>query len=153
MMKEPEFLRLEPGHLDQVLEIEKLSFKKPWSRWNFEREINLHLSTFVVLAAEGRVIGYGGFWKILDEGHIVNLAVHPDFRQKRYGRKILEYLMTGIAEAGIKRILLEVRQSNFYAIKLYSSFGFEITGIRPKYYDQEDALVMEKYLARESLPV
>jgi [ribosomal protein S18]-alanine N-acetyltransferase len=151
--KAPEFLRLDIKHLDRVLEIEKLSFKKPWSRWNFEREINLNLSTFVVAVIDNNIIGYGGFWKILDEGHIVNLAVHPDFRLKGYGRLILDYLMQKITETGIKRTLLEVRQSNYYAIKLYSSFGFKITGIRPKYYDQEDAFVMEKLLTEESLTV
>ncbi len=141
-----EFQKLGAEHIESVLEIERISFKSPWNRSLFEKEIQLEFSYFFVAFLEGRVVGYGGFWKAKDDADILNLAVHPAFRKKGVGRKILSYLLDSAKEIGIKRVFLEVRDTNPAAIKLYEAFGFITVGKREKYYKDDDALVLIKNL-------
>ena len=139
------FLPLKEEHLDGILEIENQSFPKPWTRGMFEREISLPISNFYAVLFAGALIGYGGFWRVEDEAHLINLAVHPKYRSKGCGRKILEFLTRTMAGQGLKRILLEVSKNNAKAIELYKSCGFETVGLREKYYNNnEDAVLMEK---------
>ncbi|MHB9154115.1 MAG: ribosomal protein S18-alanine N-acetyltransferase [Endomicrobiales bacterium] len=141
-----EFIRLQVEHLSEVMEIEKLSFPQPWARAMFEREVSLPISHFFVAKAGDRIAGYGGYWHIEDEAHLINLAVRPELRGKGLGRQILNYLIEAMSSRGIVRILLEVRASNHDALKLYGSSGFASIGLRPKYYVNEDAVLMEKLL-------
>ncbi len=144
---ELKYLRLKDEHLDKIIEIENLSFPQPWTRGMFEREISLPISNFFVALSGDLVIGYGGFWRVEDEAHLINLAIHPKYRSKGCGRKLLEYLTASMVSQGLKKILLEVRKNNQPAIDLYGSFGFKITGVREKYYNNtEDAVLMEKNL-------
>jgi len=142
---ELEFARIKEEHLERIIEIENMSFPQPWSRGMFEREMSLPISNFFVALLENQIIGYGGFWRVEDEAHLINIAVHPKYRSKGFGRKILEYLENTMAGQGLKIILLEVRKNNPKAIALYESDGFKITGVREKYYNNtEDAVLMEK---------
>ena len=92
----------------------------------------------------GHVCGYVGVWKILDEGHITNVAVAPEYRRMHIGRAMLETLFEVTGQAGIERYTLEVRASNEPAIRLYEGLGFKSEGIRPGYYEDngEDAVIM-----------
>jgi ribosomal-protein-alanine N-acetyltransferase len=130
--------------LDDVLVVEHLSFTLPWSKRMFEDELSNPQAHYLVLELGEHVIGYGGFWKILDEGHITNIAVHRDFRGKSYGKKLLKALLEHARNLGIHALTLEVRVSNAAAIALYEGFGFEKAGVRKRYYadNQEDALIM-----------
>ena len=140
----PTFEKLSQEHLDDVLEIEKLSFKTPWTRFAFLHEIEFHGSVFEIARMDGRLVGYGGFWLIMDKAHISNVAIHPDCRRKGLGRVLLIHLLEQAIERGAVRATLEVRRSNDAALNLYGSFGFEIIGIRKNYYtdENEDALIM-----------
>lgn len=129
------------------MEIEQVSFPQPWTRSMFEREISLPISHFYVGKIDGKVVSYGGYWQVEDEAHLINLAVHPEFRGKGFGRQILCYLTDQIAGRGVVKILLEVRKSNHDARRLYAAAGFATVGLRPKYYQNEDAILMEKTLA------
>jgi ribosomal-protein-alanine N-acetyltransferase len=110
----------------------------------FEREIVLSISHFYVAQLDATIVGYGGYWRIQDEGHIVNLAVHPEYRSQGCGREILKYLLSEMQSQDIRAVFLEVRRGNEAAQNLYLSYGFKIIGIRPKYYGNEDAIVMER---------
>jgi ribosomal-protein-alanine N-acetyltransferase len=140
------FEKLSFTHLREVLEIERLSFPQPWSQALFEREINFPLSNFYVAVIDGRLAAYGGFWQVLDEGHIVSLAVHPGYRRQGLGKGVLSFLLEKMGALSINRVLLEVRNSNVGARQLYESFDFAITGRRAKYYQGEDAVLMERVL-------
>jgi ribosomal-protein-alanine N-acetyltransferase len=146
---EIQFEKLQEKHLIEVLEIEKLSFKDPWTREFFRSETLSDISKFFVALAGMKVAVYGGFWKALDEADIVNLAVSPEFRNKGVGRKILEQLLRAAKDEGVKTVYLEVRAENPYAQRLYASCGFRSVGRRKKYYGDEDALIMEKKLGEE----
>ena len=140
----PTFEKLSREHLDYVLEIEKLSFKTPWTRHAFLHEIGFHGSIFEVVKIDGRLAGYGGFWLIIDEVHISNVAIHPEFRRKGLGRTLLIHLLEQAVERGATKATLEVRRSNEAALNLYGSFGFEVIGVWKNYYsdENEDALIM-----------
>jgi ribosomal-protein-alanine N-acetyltransferase len=131
--------------VEDVLEIEQASFATPWSRLAFLSELLENERAMYLVAREGeRVIGYVGMWRILDEGHITNLAVHPEFRRKGVGRSLLETLCRLALARRLRRLTLEVRVSNLTAQRLYESFGFLSAGVRPGYYqdNQEGALIM-----------
>ena len=145
---ELEFLPLKEEHIDRIIEIENLSFHQPWSRGMFERELSLPISNFFVALSAGLLVGYGGFWRVEDEAHLINLAVHPKYRSKGVGRSFLEFLTTAMSAQGLKKILLEVRKTNHSAIQLYGSCGFKTVGIREKYYNNsEDAVLMDKQIS------
>ena len=133
--------------IDQVLEVEKLSFSTPWSKGTFEAELRENLfAYYFVIVQDETVVGYAGLWMILDEAHVTNIAVHPDFRGLNFGKKLVRELIIQAFKSGANRITLEVRVSNLVARKLYKDFGFYEAGIRKGYYsdNNEDAVVMWK---------
>jgi len=136
--------KLDFEHLDEVMTIERLSFPQPWTRGMFEREIGLPISRFFVSKQCNRVVGYAGYWFVSDAADIVNLAVHPDFRQMGVGRALLDHLQKKMKNQGVKKAQLEVRVSNAAAQKLYAAQGFKANGLRKNYYADEDAVLMEK---------
>jgi ribosomal-protein-alanine N-acetyltransferase len=128
-----------------VLEIERLSFSSPWPAFAFEQELTANrLAHYRVARLGDRVVAFGGIWLMVDEAHITTFGVHPDHRRRGIGRRLLLQLAEVALELGSARMTLEVRVSNEPAQRLYSSFGFHVTGRRVAYYsdDGEDALVM-----------
>lgn len=138
-----------PEDLDEVLEIERLSFKTPWSRAAFRYEIvQNRVARCVVVRAEGRLAGYLCLWEIGHEIHITNLAVHPHRRGQGLARALLQATLEDGRGRGVTLAFLEVRPSNVEALGLYESLGFSVIGRRKGYYFDtgEDALVMETRL-------
>lgn len=130
-----------------VLEIERRSFPTPWSERAFLSELTQNAyAHYVVGLVGGRVIAYGGMWLILDEAHVTNIAVHPDYRGRGLGHRLLLELERRAASHGCTRMTLEVRPSNAKAQKLYRQHGFVPRGLRPGYYTDthEDAIIMWK---------
>lgn len=131
--------------IDAVLEIEKEAFTTPWSRESFLAEIKENLLAYYLVAeVEGNLVGYGGIWLILNEGHITNIAVKEGYKGNCVGSHILEGLICYCLKIGIDNITLEVRASNIVAQNLYKKYGFVSSGIRPHYYsdNDEDAIIM-----------
>ena len=90
------------------------------------------------------IVGYGGFWMMVDEAHISTLATHIDWRQRGIGELLLVALIDGAVQVGARWVTLEVRVSNIRAQALYRKYGFDVTGMRKHYYsdNNEDALIM-----------
>ena len=133
--------------IDGIMRIENASFKLPWKRQAFLNELSKNkLAVYLVAKLEGRVVGYAGMWKVLDEGHITNIAVHPDLRGQKIASAMVTELIRICRAATIQYLTLEVRQSNLIAQKLYLKHGFFISGARKAYYadNQEDAVIMWK---------
>jgi [ribosomal protein S18]-alanine N-acetyltransferase len=130
--------------IDEVLVIEALSFATPWSREAFTMEICDNRCARYLVAKGTKVLGYVGMWIIMDEGHITNIAVHPDYRGNKIGEALLKAIIKLASSIGITQMTLEVRKSNKIAQNLYLKLGFEVCGIRKKYYsnNKEDALIM-----------
>lgn len=135
---------MEDKDLDGVHQVEESCFSSPWTRYMFEDELYNLNAHYLVIKIDSKIIGYVGFWKILDEGHITNVAIHPDYRKLGYGKALIAALIQKAREPDIIALTLEVRVSNAPAIALYESFGFVISGCRKKYYqdNNEDALIM-----------
>lgn len=93
---------------------------------------------------EETLLGIGGFWSILEEAHIIVLAIHPQVQGRGLGQALLYGLMLAAHQRGLERATLEVRVSNQPALALYAKFGFEKVGRRKRYYPdtQEDGLIL-----------
>jgi ribosomal-protein-alanine N-acetyltransferase len=141
--------------LEEVVQIERMSFRSPWSRGLFERErLTPFARAFVSREIPpDQVVGYLCFWLVASQMHILNLAVHPQHRHRGIGTRLLRYGIDYCREKGIQEFTLEVRRSNYEAITLYRRFQFQPWGIRPRYYSDsgEDAIVMGLLLAEPSL--
>lgn len=131
--------------LEQVLFVEHRAFTAPWSRQAFLGElVENRLARYIVAEYDRRIVGYGGLWMIMDEGHVTNIAVDPDFRGRKFGDRLLQALMSMCAAGGGSKMTLEVRVSNNVAQRLYHKYGFERVGVRKGYYtdNKEDAIIM-----------
>ncbi len=141
-------LRIVPmalGDLDAVQEIERRSFRTPWPSHAYRTELETNrLASYLVARLDGRVVGYGGMWLMVDEAHVTTFAVDPDFRRRRIGELLLLALLDLAVVRHAHAATLEVRLSNLPARRLYEKYGFRPVGLRPRYYsdDNEDALIM-----------
>lgn len=135
-------------HLQEVAELETLCFgDEAWSLNLFSNELNDENKRYFVALAENHVVAYGGYAHIIDEAHIMNIAVAPAYRQNGIGRRIVEYLIRDAKYRGIVAMTLEVKSNNTAAKALYEKLGFELSGIRKKYYkNTQDALIYWKQL-------
>jgi ribosomal-protein-alanine N-acetyltransferase len=149
-MDEPRIQRLSSEHIEDILLVERLSFADPWSRESYRQEFcDNSLAHYYGCFLQRRLLGFGGFWQILTEGHISNVAVHPNHRGQGLGQLLLAHMMTACRALGGVAMTLEVRESNVAAQALYRKFGFESAGLRPRYYsNQENALIMWTELER-----
>lgn len=153
-----EIRRMQLPDLEEVMAVERLAFKHPWSTELFRREL-LHDWSTVLLCARPRgraepdaeddeetpgVLGFVIFWLVHDEVHVLNLACHPSVRRRGIARRLLVEAIEQGRRGGASLVTLEVRRSNFPALALYRDLGFRAVGIRPNYYvdEGEDAVVM-----------
>lgn len=138
--------------LEAIMEIERASFSTPWSLQAFVAELkDNEYAQYRCLELDGLVIGYMGLWFILDEGHITNIAISPNYRGQRWGEFLMRSFIEEMVEQGIERMTLEVRVSNDLAQDLYKRMGFTVAGVRKGYYADtgEDALIMWAELGRK----
>ncbi len=150
--------------IDQVMMIERIAFPAPWSMRAYRYEVaeNENSTMVVVRPALGRsgplmrfrrhlgfisqgpILGYGGFWLLVDEAHVCTIAVHPRWRGRGLGELLLLSLLEQGMALGAVRSTLEVRVSNWVAQKLYRKCGFELMARQKRYYtnNNEDAYIM-----------
>jgi ribosomal-protein-alanine N-acetyltransferase len=130
--------------LEQVFAIEEESFSDPWSEEDFRSALLDEKNDYLVAEAKGQVAGYCGFWGVVGEGDIFNVAVKKEFRRQHIGEAMLKELLRRGMARGITSFTLEVRGSNEAAIRLYESLGFVKEGIRKEFYSKpkEDAVIM-----------
>ena len=139
--------------IPKILEIEKHLFSDPWDKALFEAAVDAEDKYFFVEKQNGETAGYIIFERVLDEGHITNLAVSKDDQRRGIASKLVNHVLDIAKGSGIKEIFLEVRHSNEAAIKLYNKFGFAAIGRRKGYYQKanDDALVLKLDLSGEKI--
>jgi len=139
---------LSPDWLDELCRIEHESFSDPWSAEMLLGELINPQAIYLGANKNDRLAGYAGMQIILDEGHIHNVAVSPEFRRCGIAISLVNALIEISRERNLSVIYLEVRESNLPAISLYKNLGFDIVGKRPNYYHNphEAALLMTKNL-------
>ena len=137
--------RMTIDDIENVVVVENKCFSTPWSKNSFIRELTENeIALYLVAKVENIAVGYIGAWKIQNEGHITNIAVHPDYRGQGIGNMLVSELLSLCEKEGINAFTLEVRRSNIIAQNLYKKFQFAECGIRKRYYadTNEDAIIM-----------
>lgn len=136
-----------PADLDEVLAIEKASFRTPWKREHFEAELSGRYSFPFVAETDGKLVGYVCLMSLFEEAQILDIAVSPEHRGRGIALELMEHACAVAREKHAEVLALEVRASSAAAIGLYQRTGFKRVGIRPAYYEaSEDAILMEKNL-------
>jgi len=138
--------KMQKKDIEQIMKIESVSFGNFfWTPEAFAAEIDNDVGYYFVAENENKqVVGYCGFWLILEEAHITTIAVHPDYRKSGIGEMLLQNMLKTGYEKNVKWYTLEVRASNIAAQNLYYKYNFKSLGLRRKYYqdNEEDAMVM-----------
>lgn len=133
--------------LEAIERLETVSFGTPWARDAYLQELERDVAYVEVSIdpAESLVIGMACTWYVEDEAHVMRIAIHPAYRRRGVGRRLLQSALQRAAQVGCVRTTLEVASQNLEAIALYRSAGFEVVGIRHRYYSSppDDALVMQ----------
>jgi ribosomal-protein-alanine N-acetyltransferase len=138
------------GNLDELVALDEICFSVPWSRKSFEAELTGNQFSRVLMIPHreyGRkvqAIAYICVWIIFEEIRFLNLAVHPEFRRQGFARQLIGEALRLGAKASCCRGMLEVRETNHAAIKLYQCFQFQSYATRKSYYTNptEDAILM-----------
>jgi [ribosomal protein S18]-alanine N-acetyltransferase len=131
---------MEARDLPSVMEIDALSLPRPWSAAIWRGELGSPYGLYLVLEERGEVFGQIGVRHVLGELHITTIAVKPEYRRRGHARALIAATLAAYPNAS--HVHLEVRPTNVEAIALYESLGFRETGRRPRYYGDEDALLM-----------
>lgn len=142
-----QILKMTTEHIKDVHKIEEDSFSIPWSEKAFYDELTKNkMAIYIVAKKDNEIIGYGGMWHVINEGHITNVSVKKEYRGKGVGTKIIDAFIDIAKEKEMIGITLEVRVSNDIAKNLYKKNGFIMEGIRKEYYEdnKEDAIIMWK---------
>lgn len=141
--------RLEPldaARLDALLQIEQLAYPHPWTRGNFMDALRSGYHARLLLAGE-ELLGYYVAMQGVDEVHLLNITVSPNYQGQGWGRVMLDALALWARSLGAQWLWLEVRVSNTRAIAVYEAHGYRRVGLRKNYYPagsgrREDAVVM-----------
>ena len=140
------FQRFTLEYLPNVLFIESESYPEPWTHGMFRQELT-NPNSYIWLALLGdSLVGYAGFWLVLEEAHITRITVGEKYRSNGYGRVITEYMLEQAFDLGAALARLEVRETNVPARALYDRLGFVVEGKRIGYYQRtnENAVLMVK---------
>ena len=131
-----------PDDLSVVTEMEQTLQPRPWSETTFREELAVDNRVYLAAEAGDRIVGFGGVMVIGDQAHITNLLVDEQHRGEGIGSRLLVSLTESAVAKGAKHLTLEVRVRNEGARRLYARLGMAPVGVRPRYYGDDDALVM-----------
>ena len=148
------FYRCGQGNLSSVIEINLNSLPEHYTEYFFESILKELPEAFIVAEIEGNIIGYvmckvefgfSNFRKLgfVKKGHVVSIAILEQHRGKKVGTILMEEAMNGLVARRTEEVYLEVRVSNYAAIKMYEKLNFKVKSRLKSYYrDGEDAYLM-----------
>lgn len=118
-------------------------FDNFWNIRTLESELKNENSSYFTIKRNSEILGFGGFWRSVDDVHLTNIVIKKSYRRNGLGSILLEHIINSAKLTEKKSITLEVNENNLNAKKLYLKYGFKILGIRKKYYNNEDnAIIM-----------
>jgi [ribosomal protein S18]-alanine N-acetyltransferase len=140
-------LPMTPNDVEVVLGIETAAYEFPWSRGNFIDSLSADHPSRMLRDPQGHVLGYFVAMQGVDEMHLLNLTVAPAAQGRGHGRHLLRAVVELARRHGARQLWLEVRRHNERAQRIYTQFGFSVSGVRRAYYPagegrREDAIVM-----------
>jgi [ribosomal protein S18]-alanine N-acetyltransferase len=136
----PHLRKMEARDLPSAMEIDALSLPRPWSAAIWRGELSSPYGLYLVIEDRGEVFGQIGVRHVLGELHITTIAIRPEYRRRGHARTLIGAALAAFPDAS--HVHLEVRPTNVEAIALYESLGFREKGRRPRYYGDEDAVLM-----------
>ncbi len=149
-----------PDDLETVININAVCLPENYSPYFFMNLYERYPATFLVAEQENNVVGYVmcrietgltsfGLFGITKKGHVVSIAVLPQYRGEGVGTALIEEALKNMRFYKAKECYLEVRTSNIAAVNMYKKLGFQAVRTTQEYYaDSEDAYVMAKKLAK-----
>lgn len=148
---EIKIVKTEMSDVSFIAELEKICFSSPWSETAISDTLKESNSCFLTAYADGKRAGYAGMVTVLDEGHICNIAVSPEFRRCGIGQALVDAVKAAGQRLALSVIMLEARESNIAARSLYEKNGFEQVGVGIGGYShpRENAIVYNYYLVKE----
>lgn len=137
--------------LDAVTAVEQRAYAFPWSRGNFIDSLAAGYPAQLLLNPQRQLLGYFVGMQGVDEMHLLNITVAPEFQGQGHARTLFNALLAQSHAMAAHKLWLEVRQSNAHAQRVYRRFGFQHIGLRRGYYpaalgQREDAVVMALHL-------
>jgi ribosomal-protein-alanine N-acetyltransferase len=143
---EAQFEPLTEQRLDEVVAVESRAYDHPWTRGNFSDSIRSGYEAQALVAGE-TLLGYFVAMKGVDEVHLLNITVAPEYQSQGWGRLMLDAVALWARGQGAQWLWLEVRVTNERAQRLYERYGMRRVGERKGYYPagpaaREDAIVM-----------
>jgi len=140
---------MRPEDVPEVMSLELASYTTPWSGTLFMNEIYKPLSVAKVVRSGEKIMGYICADQVLDEGHILNVTVHPEHRRRGMAVHMVAHVIRLLAGRACKSLFLEVRMSNEAALRMYEKSGFSMISVRKRYYTspEEDAVIMKLQLS------
>jgi ribosomal-protein-alanine N-acetyltransferase len=147
---EVRFETMNAAKLDAVLQVEQRAYAHPWQRINFMDSLQAGYQAQLLLAQD-TLLGYFVAMKGVDEVHLLNITVAPEYQRQGWARVMLDALAIWARGQGADWLWLEVRSGHQRAIEVYQAHGFARVGLRKAYYPaadgvREDALVMSRHL-------
>ena len=137
----------EDKHLPEIYQIEKLSFPQPYSLPLLEALTHMNRNILLVATSRDKVLGYIIVSVEGERGHVISIAVSPEYRRTGVGRSLLNEATRILKDRGVKSIHLEARRSNIPTLRFYEKLGFKLTGFIKAYYeDGEDANLFSKQI-------
>ncbi len=142
-----EKLKIQVATLEDMKEIstiEKEIFRDAWSYDSLVSSLDNENIIYFITKKDNRIISYVAIWVLFDECHIINVAVIEAYRRLGIGMAMVRHIIDKGRSLGFDYFTLEVRKSNISAQKMYEKIGFQVDGIRPRYYidNKEDAVIM-----------
>ena len=143
-MEEINIIPFELCHISQMAEIEKECFSTPFGKEDFEKLYESGISNALVVLTGDRVIGHVSFTVIIDECQIINVCVSSRYRKMGVGSRLMDAFLEHLRKRDVKKIFLEVRESNSPAINLYKKYGFFSVGVSKNHFSlpTENAILM-----------
>ncbi|MDQ1817361.1 ribosomal protein S18-alanine N-acetyltransferase [Massilia sp. CCM 9210] len=149
-VRDDDYLHYAPmvmADIDDVFELEKQVYPHPWTRGNFADSLGSGYNAWVLRDREGVLLGYYLLMAVVDEAHLLNVAVAAGRQGEGLGRYLLDKVAACARGLSMDSILLEVRPSNLRALAVYEKYGYAEIGRRRGYYPahdgkREDAIVM-----------
>jgi len=140
--------RAREDDLAEIAGLEAVCFPSPWPASMYGEELDRDVGVFLAAVDAGRVVGYVCGWSVLEDGHVLKIAVARDARRRGIGRRLMAALEAEFIDRGAEFAWLEARESNDEAVGFYRSLGFVEVGRRRRYYSDtgEDALILIRFL-------
>lgn len=134
------------NHLNELQEILISDFDDFWSFSTLKEEVENENSSYIIGKINNEIIGFAGLKKIFDQADIMNIVIEKTYRNQGIGTLLLENLILLAKDLNISTLFLEVNEQNKPAIHLYEKLGFEKLGVRKKYYNNNNGIIMKKNL-------